>query len=94
MGGKGSKNQLSGTNPKPIPQKKPELTETDYNFLTSQTGMSRPDIKLIFDQFNQNNPDGKLDRNEFTRLYNTLRPEPPGIMLDKIIYKKSIEYFI
>ncbi len=78
MGGKGSKNQQGGSQPKPIPQKKPELTEADYVFLTAQTGISRPDIKSIFDQFNQNNPDGKLDRNEFVRLYNTLRPEPPG----------------
>lgn len=83
MGGKGSKNKQGGAhaNVKPIPQKNPELTEADYAFLTAQTGMSRPDIKSIFDQFNHNNPDGKLDRNEFARLYNTLRPEPPGISL-------------
>ena len=51
--------------------------------MTSQTGLPRADIKNIFDQFNANNPDGKLDKKEFVRLYDLLRPEPPEL-LDEI----------
>lgn len=61
----------------------PKLSETDYTFLTSQTGQSKDQIKQIFDQFMANNPDGKLDRREFIQLYTKLRPEPPD-QLDEI----------
>ena len=87
MGNKGGKNKPaaggSGTpaqKPVFIPPKNPELTETDYNFLTAQTGLSRAEIKNIFDQFMANNPDAKLDKKEFIRLYDVLRPEPPELM--------------
>ena len=90
MGGKNSKgkNKQPGPAPssggaKPLPQKTPELTESDFKFLTEQTGISRTDIKSLFDQFNANNPDAKLDRSEFVRLYSRLRPEPPEL-LDEI----------
>jgi hypothetical protein len=47
-----------------------ELTEEDYVFLTSQTGLSRDDIKNTFEKFNKNNP-GKflVFTVNFTALY-------------------------
>ncbi|CAF0713655.1 unnamed protein product [Brachionus calyciflorus] len=86
MGNKGGKNKPTAgsgsgsTKPVVIPPKNPELTEADYGFLTAQTGLSRAEIKNVFDQFMANNPDAKLDRKEFVRLYDLLRPEPPELM--------------
>lgn len=83
---KSSKKPTSETN-KPedvIQAKKPkDLTNKDYEFLSSQTGFLKSDINAIFDKFNLNNPDAKLDRKEFVRLYQELRPEPSDI-LDEI----------
>ncbi|RNA04105.1 neuronal calcium sensor 2-like [Brachionus plicatilis] len=80
MGGKKSKPSNAGdTKPVVVPQKN-ELTEKDYNFLTARTEMSRPEIKQFFDDFMAGNPDGKLDRREFCRLYDKLRPEPPELI--------------
>ena len=69
-------NVIQATKPK-------DLTNKDYEFLSSQTGFLKSDINAIFDKFNLNNPDAKLDRNEFVRLYQELRPEPSDI-LDEI----------
>lgn len=89
MGNKGGKNKpaaggavppAGSTKPVVIPPKTTELTESDYTFLTSQTGLGRADIKSIFDQFMAGNPDAKLDKREFVRLYDQLRPEPPELM--------------
>ena len=33
-----------------------------------------------------NNPDGKLDKNEFIRLYDKLRPEAPELLDEISIY--------
>jgi hypothetical protein len=33
-----------------------DLSDEDYNFLTNQTGLSRADIKSVFEKFNKNNP--------------------------------------
>lgn len=80
MGGKKSKPDKNGEiEPVVIPPKK-ELTEKDYDYLTSQTGKSRPEIKQLFDMFMNNNPDAKLDKKEFCRLYEKLRPEPPELI--------------
>lgn len=82
MGNKGGKdhnhNQKLTTPTKPT-----NLTEADFTFLTGQTGLGRAEIKSIFDKFMANNPDAKLDRREFVRLYIELRPEPTEI-LDEI----------
>lgn len=90
MGNKGGKNKknpssTASDNLKPLvkPAKNPELVNADYAFLTAQTGLSQPEIKNVFDQFMANNPDGKLDRQEFVRLYSKLRPESPEL-LDEI----------
>ena len=66
-----------------IAKKPAELSVIDYEFLEGQTGLLRSDIKSLFDKFNTNNPDGKLNRKEFVQLYAALRPEPPDI-LDEI----------
>jgi hypothetical protein len=50
-----------------------ELVDSDYRFLIEQTGSTKEAIKAIFDRFNQDNPDGKLDKQEFGRLYKSLR---------------------
>lgn len=77
MGNKGAKGN------KATPGKVTELSKKDYEFLVQQTGLQKPEIKAVFDKFNANNPDGKLDKQEFARLYDELRPEPPEV-LDEI----------
>lgn len=59
------------------------ISETDLIFLSNQTGMNKADIGNLFLQFKFNNPDGKLDKDEFVKLYSKLRPEPDE-MLDEI----------
>ena len=75
MGAKGSKGK--------VPPKSAKLTSKDIKHLSGQTGLSKDEISKIFDQFNANNPDGRLDRNEFVTLYSRLRPEPAD-RLDEI----------
>jgi len=70
MGNKGGKDA------KPVSKKPSELTSKDYKFLTTQTGMTKASIDDLFNKFNSNNPDGVLDKREFTKLYTELRPEP------------------
>ncbi len=45
--------------------------------------MSKDQIDQIFVDFNANNPDGKLNKQEFLVLYDKLRPEPREL-LDQI----------
>ncbi len=61
----------------------PELTQTDIDFLTYATNLSKSEIQNIYDNFIKNNPDAQLDQNEFVRFYNELRPEPIEL-LDEI----------
>ena len=68
MGGKGSKTKGNG--------KPPVLKDSDIKHLSAQTGLDKTVIKNTFDKFMANNPDGQLDRKEFARLYDQLRPEP------------------
>jgi hypothetical protein len=67
MGGKNSKNKskkgsdknnLFGSKAKKStpPSVGSELNDNDYNFFTNQTGLSRDEIKSVFDKFNKNNP--------------------------------------
>lgn len=77
MGNKDSKGSNKTSN------KPAELSKKDYDFLSQQTGLQKAEIKNVFDKFNANNPDGKLDRKEFARLYDELRPEPAEL-LDEI----------
>ncbi len=75
MGNKGGKAQK-----KKISKKPAKLSSKDYKFLVKQTGMTKDQITEIFNKFNQNNPDGVLDKREFTRLYIELRPEPAELI--------------
>lgn len=77
MGSKGSKKNPDGTVIKVPPKVKPaKLSSKDYKFITAQTGLDKNKINEIFADFNQNNPDGKLNKQEFCKLYDKLRPEP------------------
>ena len=69
MGNKGAKGAK-------VPAKSTKLNDKDIKHLSAQTGLSKEQIQSIFTQFSANNPDGKLDRQEFVRLYDQLRPEP------------------
>ena len=71
MGNKGTK-----AGAKPIKKKPAKLSSKDVKFLTKQTGMDKNQIQEFFDKFNSNNPDGVLNKAEFTALYCQLRPEP------------------
>ena len=57
-----------------------KLGEKDLNYLSSSSGLSKEDIKQIYDQFMQNNPDAQLNKSEFIQLYNKLRPEHPHLL--------------
>ena len=69
-----------------IPEKAPELSQTDLEFLTQHTDSSAAYIQNIFDSFIANNTDAKLDRNEFIRFYNELRPEPADLLVNFSFY--------
>ena len=72
----GNKDSKSGSKPgKKVPKKSAKLTSKDIKFLTKQTGQTKEHITQIFEKFNKNNPDGVLDRKEFTLLYSELRSE-------------------
>ena len=75
MGSKGSKD-ASGKNSKVPAKAATKLSDKDIKFLSEKTGMSKDDINNIFAKFNQNNPDGKLDKAEFMKMYTALRNEP------------------
>lgn len=71
----GTKPATSAQKPSVVPSKPAGLTDADYQFLTSQTGSSKDEIKNLFDKFMAGNPDAKLDKKEFVKLYMDLRPE-------------------
>jgi Ca2+-binding EF-hand superfamily protein len=82
MGNKGAKGGSSSSSSSA--SKKPStLTKKDYDFLVHATGSQKAEIDAVFKEFTANNPDGKLDKQEFIRLYDKLRPEPPEL-LDEI----------
>ena len=60
-----------------------KLTKNDYDFLVHTTGQKKSEIDELFKTFNNAYPNGRLDRNQFSYLYNLLRPEPKE-QLDKI----------
>ena len=68
----------------PAPASNPnKLNDVDMEFLISQTGTTKDHINALFQRFNFNNPDGKLDRGEFIQIYSDLRFESPE-RLDEI----------
>ena len=79
MGNKGEKvsQKVIGEKISQKTSSKKELTEKDYGFLKNQTGLEQKEIQQIFEQFNSNNPNQLLDKNEFIRLYHRLNPKAP-----------------
>jgi hypothetical protein len=77
MGSKGSKGKdATGKDSKVPPKAATKLNDKDLKFLMDKTGMNKDQINALLAKFNQDNPDGKLDRAEFMKLYPTLRNEP------------------
>lgn len=53
-----------------------DLTDDDYDFLSKITKLNRSAIKEIFDKFYENNTKSHLNKEEFAKLYCSLRYEP------------------
>lgn len=52
-----------------------KLTEKDYEFVSYQTGLDKDEIKEIFEKFLQTHPDGRMNKNEYCELYQSLRKD-------------------
>ena len=77
MGSKGSKGKdASGKDSKVPPKAATSLNDKDLKFLMDKSGMTKDQINAMLAKFNQENPDGKLDRAEFMKMYPALRNEP------------------
>ncbi|CAF3428632.1 unnamed protein product [Rotaria sp. Silwood1] len=63
-------------------QKRVELSERDIAFLCSQTGLPSDEIINWHKKFFHDNPDGRLDRNQFRKFYRILRNESPDRLND------------
>ncbi|CAF3447431.1 unnamed protein product [Rotaria socialis] len=59
------------------------LSERDIKFLCSQTGLPENEIRTWHEKFFHDNPDGRLDRDEFRKIFRILRQESPD-SLDNI----------
>jgi ssDNA-specific exonuclease RecJ len=53
-----------------------KLSSKDIKALVKSSGMCEDEILSTFDMFKANNPDGLLNKEEFAKLYQTLRKEP------------------
>jgi Ca2+-binding EF-hand superfamily protein len=58
-----------------LPHKSPKLDDRDFSFLTEHTGKSREEVQNIFDKYNLNKPDAKIDKDGFINIYQELHPE-------------------
>jgi Ca2+-binding EF-hand superfamily protein len=56
-----------------VPQK---LSSKDIKALAKSSGLSEEEIVSLFDMFRANNPDDRLNKEEFAKIYQTLRKEP------------------
>ena len=88
MGNKGGKDGKSASKAsnKPAAKEKAskveKLSDKDYKFFATQTGLTKAEIDGIHARFEENNPDHLLDKAEFVRLYHQLRSEPPELVND------------
>lgn len=48
---------------------KDPFNESDYSYLSSLTGLNKTEINRIYAKLSPKYPKGKLDKNEFKRLY-------------------------
>ena len=69
MGNKGAKKPASAT-----------LSKKDLDFLVKQTGLPKENIQAVFTKFSANNPDHVLDRKDFIKLFDELRPECADVL--------------
>lgn len=60
------------------------LNEKDYEFFARQTGLSREELKRIFDKYCKRNPSGLINKIEFKIIYAELKPHEPFVCLDEI----------
>ncbi|CAF1471184.1 unnamed protein product [Adineta ricciae] len=63
-------------------EKQWKMSERDIAFLCSQTGFTPDEITRWHKKFFHDNPDGRLDRNEFRKFYPLLRNETPERLSD------------
>ena len=63
-----------------IAPKSADLSEHDYVYLMTQTGLSRIEIRDVFERYRIDQPEGKIDKKEFIRLYKQLRSEPDDVL--------------
>lgn len=59
---------------------KKTLTDSDYEFLISHTGLTKKEIKEIYEQFKKDNSDLRLNKIEFINLYDKLKPDSNEIV--------------
>ena len=76
MGNNGSTHE-SGKQSKVPAKAASKLTDKDIKFFMDKTDLTIAEINDLFAKFNSNNPDGRMDRAEFMKLYPTLRKKPP-----------------
>ena len=62
------------------------LSKKDIDFLVKQTGLPKDNIESVYAKFNANNPDHVLDKKEFVRLYDELRPESADVLDEISVY--------
>ena len=96
MGSKGSKGtDATGKASKVPPKAAGHLNDKDIKFLIEKTGMTKDQVNALFAKFNQDNPDGRMDRAEFMKIYPALRNEPVQ-NLDEItnMVFRGIDYII
>jgi hypothetical protein len=57
-------------------KKKSKLSKRDYSIVSKQTNLTQNEVVVLFDKFHAGNPNGKLDKDSFGKLYVSLRKEP------------------
>ena len=61
------------------------LSKKDIDFLV-KPGLPKDNIESVYAKFNANNPDHVLDKKEFVRLYDELRPESADVLDEISVY--------
>lgn len=59
-----------------------QLSEQDYHYLTDHTGISKHEIDKFYEKFLDENPDGKMGKHDFIRLYRELNDTPHDVALE------------
>jgi hypothetical protein len=70
MGAKGSQ-EIPAKDSKIPAKAATKLMNKDIKFFVEKTGMTKDAINDLFKRFNQDNPDGNLNRTNFMKLYLT-----------------------